>query len=284
MIMNNINVFLVTSLVTLFSGVLGIKITKILVPKFVNVGDYPKLMCEFDLEGEQLDYVKWYKDGEEFVKVGPTKILGYQERKGISLDVPESNRTTIVMKDVSIFSSGLYKCKVASDKKEVKETAVRVMLVVERPNKVELITTKDVYEIGEKLEAKCVSYSSNPVAFISWNINGEDISFPQHESGKTDAAILNEYLIGIQAHQSDSKGSKSDEFLRGKNSSLQLSFNVQEKSLKTGLKLQCRAYVGGIYVPATRKIKVIQPTNSGILLNGQIFFMTIFVMISFILK
>lgn len=280
------NAIFIIALGALSSGALGIKITKILVPKFVNAGDNPQLFCDFDLEGENLSYVKWYKDGEEFAKMVPKQIVQTQETRGIEIDKHETTLKTIVLKDVSLFSSGLYKCKVASNEglPRVHETSVRVMLVVDRPSKVEVITTKDVYSIGEKLEAKCVSYSSNPTAFISWNVDGKSISSPQHQSGKTDAVILNEFLTGIQARQNNFKGTKSDKFLMGKNSSLQLSFIVQEKSLKTGIKLKCLAHVGDIYVPASRQIQVIRSTNNSERINGMICQINIFVVMLLILK
>ena len=273
------NAFFIFALGNLLSQAFGIKITKILVPKFVNVGESPKLLCDFDLEGEKLDYVKWYKDGEEIAKTEPNQYPQTQQIRGITLDTTNSNTTRIVLKNVSIFSSGLFKCKVASNKRDVKETAARVMFVIETPKNVKLEIPKDVYEIGEMIEAKCISYSSNPVAFISWNINNKDISHPQHESGKTDADILHEFLFGIQKRKNDFKGTKSDEFFKGKNSSLQLSFIVQKKSLKTGIKLQCQAHVGDLYVQATRKIRVIPSSGN----NGNVFesilYIQIFVLI-----
>ena len=273
------NAFFIFALGNLLSEAFGIKITKILVPKFVNVGESPKLLCDFDLEGEKLDYVKWYKDGEEIAKIEPNQYPQTQQIRGITLDTKDSNTTRIVLKNVSIFSTGLFKCKVASNKKDVKETAARVMFVIETPKNVELEIPKDVYEIGEMIEAKCISYSSNPVAFISWNINNKDISHPQHESGKTDTDIWHEFLIGIQKRKNDFKGTKSDEFFNGKNSSLQLSFIVQKKSLKDGIKLQCQAHVGDLYVQATRKIQVITSSSNNGNIFGPILYIQIFVLI-----
>ena len=284
--MNRMNAIFIIALGLLSSEALGIKITKILVPKFVNAGDNPKLFCDFDLEDDKLSYVKWYKDGNEISKMVPNQLVQTQETRGIEVDKHETTLKTIVLKDVSLFSSGLYKCKVASNERlpRVHETGVRVMLVVDRPSKVEVITSKNIYTIGEKLEAKCVSYLSNPVAFISWNVDGKSISSPQHESGKTDAVILNEFLTGIQARQNDFKGTKSDKFLMGKNSSLQLSFKVQEKSLKNGIKLKCLAHVGDIYVPASRQISVIQSTNNAGRFTGIKLYIKIFVLMLLILK
>ena len=107
-------------------------------------------------------------------------IIFFDSCVSLSISLKVTTMTgSFVIKNVSIFSSGLFKCKVATNKKEIKETAARIMLVIETPKNVELEIPKDIYEIGEMLEAKCISYSSNPVAFISWNINDKDISPPQ---------------------------------------------------------------------------------------------------------
>ena len=41
------------------------------VPSHKFLGDKARLTCLFDLEGEQLYSVKWYKDGHEFFRFIP---------------------------------------------------------------------------------------------------------------------------------------------------------------------------------------------------------------------
>ena len=265
---------------------LGLRITKVLVPKYVNVGDSPKLFCDFDLEDDELNYVMWYKDGAEFSKIMPKQLVQTQERRGIMVDKYNSTERTIFLKDVTLFSSGLYKCKVASkgNLPKVKETGARAMLIVERPNKVEILTSKESYIIGEQLKATCTSYLSNPTALISWTINGKRISLPQHESGKKSPVIMKDYLTGIQNRQTVYTNQENDNFFKGKNSSLELQFRVQKKYLKSGIKLECQAHIGDLYVPASRSIPVIQSTGKGSTIKNVIRYVYVSLIFTFILK
>ena len=281
--MNHFPLYLTLATAVLSSGALGLRITKILVPKYVNVGGSSNLFCDFDLEGDELKYVKWYKDGTELSKFLPRQLVQTQERRGVMIDKYESTEKTIILKNVTIFSSGLYKCKVASNghPSKVKETGARLMLAVEPPNKVEIDTSKETYNVGEKIFARCTSYSSNPTALISWKLNGIQISDPQHESGKSLPVLTKEFFNGIQSRKNIFRGVASDEFFDGKNSSLQLSFKVQEKHKVDGIKLECQAHVGDLYVPTSKDIRV---TGTGMRFNIFMGYIYLSVILPFIMK
>lgn len=53
------------------------------------LGRSTKLECIYDLEGENLYSVKWYKDGDEFFRYLPKSIPEIQvfEKRGIYIDV-----------------------------------------------------------------------------------------------------------------------------------------------------------------------------------------------------
>ena len=48
-----------------------IRLTKLIVPSYKFIGDEAILSCYYDLEGEELYSVKWYKDGNEFYRFIP---------------------------------------------------------------------------------------------------------------------------------------------------------------------------------------------------------------------
>ena len=144
--------------------------------------------------------------------------------------------------------------------------------------------TKETYSVGEKLSATCSSYSSNPTALISWKLNSIQISDPQHASGKTLLFIIKEFLNGIESRQNVFRGIKSDEFFVGKNDSLQLSFQVQEKYIKSGILIECQAHVGDIYVPASKYIQVTQSSGTRISFISFIGYIYLSIIISFIMK
>ena len=275
--MNNYKFYFVLILAILSGSSQTLRITKVLVPKYVWIGDNPKLFCDFDLEDDELQYVMWYKDGAEFAKIVPNQLVQTKEQRGLSVDKHEVTPNTIVLKDVTLFSTGKYQCKVKSkgSYSTVRETKARVMIVVEPPKKIEIRTSKETYVSGESLMATCLAYESNPSTLISWQINGKTISLPTHSSGKTSPDVINDYFTGIQSRKNVYKGLGSDDFFQGKNSSLQLNIQVQNQYAKRGtpLELNCLAYIGDLYVPKSKKIQVTRSTGKASCLkmfNGYI--------------
>ena len=67
-----------------------VRLIKLTVPAHKFIGDEAVLTCNYDLEGEELYSVKWYKDGNEFYRYIP----GERDQKvtvfsmpGIKVDV-----------------------------------------------------------------------------------------------------------------------------------------------------------------------------------------------------
>ena len=64
-------------------------IEELIVPELVLVGTNTQLTCKYNLQGEQLYAIKWYKGGQEFYRVVPSdrpKIKKFQV-DGIKLGV-----------------------------------------------------------------------------------------------------------------------------------------------------------------------------------------------------
>ena len=70
-----------------------VRLTKLIVPSYKYVGDKAVLSCNYDLEGEDLYSVKWYKDGNEFYRFIP----GERDQKVTVFSLPG------VQVDVSIY-------------------------------------------------------------------------------------------------------------------------------------------------------------------------------------
>lgn len=81
-------------LTTLEAGVLGLRIVSLDVPQRVSVGREVLLKCAYDLEGDLLYSVKWYKDDIEFFRYVPSdRPPGqYFEVNGIRVDVSLSEK------------------------------------------------------------------------------------------------------------------------------------------------------------------------------------------------
>ena len=62
------------------------------VPMHVPRGDTAVLKCEFDLLGEKLYSIKWYKGGREFFRYVPNEVPSKQQYdvQGVNVDVSTS--------------------------------------------------------------------------------------------------------------------------------------------------------------------------------------------------
>ncbi|KAH7968286.1 hypothetical protein HPB52_007325 [Rhipicephalus sanguineus] len=102
------------------------------VPESPIRGSTVTLECRYDLEGDRLYSVKWYKDGVEFLRYMPhdrPKIKAFNI-KGLKVDVIRSTNTTVVLDNVQHSASGIYKCKVLADAPTLDEDADEKKLVV----------------------------------------------------------------------------------------------------------------------------------------------------------
>lgn len=105
--------------VNFISGCHALKDLKIYVPIAVIRGHDAILNCTYDLEGDDLYSVKWYRHGREFFRYTPNDEQPIKEFKiqGLSLDVreEESSATRIVLVNVDQDISGTYSCEVTAD-------------------------------------------------------------------------------------------------------------------------------------------------------------------------
>ncbi|PSN45910.1 hypothetical protein C0J52_24208 [Blattella germanica] len=76
-----------------------------------------RLECHFDLEGEALYSVKWYKDGNEFFRYVPRDHPPIQLffLPGVSVDIHNSTESQVVLKSVNLSSTGRYRCEVSAE-------------------------------------------------------------------------------------------------------------------------------------------------------------------------
>ncbi len=73
----------------IISGTFSLTLSTIDVPAHRVVGDKATLICQFDMEGDTLYSVKWYKDDQEFYRYVPNDRPKLQvfKTEGISVDV-----------------------------------------------------------------------------------------------------------------------------------------------------------------------------------------------------
>ncbi|XP_042234423.1 uncharacterized protein LOC121874354 isoform X2 [Homarus americanus] len=153
------------------------------VPPKVQAGKTVQLGCEFDLEGNSLYSLNWWRGSDQFYQFSPSspdQIIVYKS-PGITVDVKQSGKNVVVLRNISHDSAGRYKCEVLADYpsfEKVSETAkMEVIDVPTRPPNLALSRLQ--WSPGEVLEANCTSPGVRPPSNLYWYINGDKIS-PQH--------------------------------------------------------------------------------------------------------
>uniref|UniRef100_A0A8D9F5U3 Ig-like domain-containing protein n=1 Tax=Cacopsylla melanoneura TaxID=428564 RepID=A0A8D9F5U3_9HEMI len=150
---------------------------KVIVPFFKKVGDSAILECRFDLEGEPLYSVKWYKENEEFYRYTPVSRTTVQTWRvaGTKVDENKSNSTHLYLRAVNLKSSALYRCEVSAEKPAfVSKQAGGYLSVILSPMRApEIQGTDSQYSIGEDLDLNCTSAKSYPAQTLRWYINNE---------------------------------------------------------------------------------------------------------------
>lgn len=194
-------------LLLLIGAVAPLKDVHVVIPKAVRRGEDATLKCEYDLEGERLYQLKWYKGQDEFFRYtpgegeAPFKVFGL---KGINVDRERSSRWHVTLHKVNMSAEGRYACEVSADAPSFSTSLVEDrLIVVEVPRKGPKITgvLETRYRIGERLRANCSSEASHPPANLTISINGQQ--YVPHElvrdyTVKKENGIGKRRVIGVE--------------------------------------------------------------------------------------
>ncbi|XP_073993481.1 cell adhesion molecule 2-like [Rhodnius prolixus] len=161
------------------TGVRGLKSVWLKAPVAVTPGQSATLQCNYDLEGEELYTVKWYKGREEFFRYVPkehphTRIFPLP---GVNVDLNASGPDRVVLRDVQMNLAGRYSCEVSADAPNFHTTVVSVSMQVVHmlQDDPTIILEKNRYSVGDVLRGNCTTPPSDPAANITWFINGNEI-------------------------------------------------------------------------------------------------------------
>jgi len=208
----------------------AIRLTETQLPSHAIRGEDVILQCSYDMEGDKLYSVKWYRNGKEFYRHIPSDnpSTAVFRQPGLYVDEYKSTETRIVLRKVDIITAGYYQCEVSGEA-PLFQTAKSMnnLKIVDLPDEGPIISgTQPRYNTEDILLANCTSSNSAPAAKLNWYINGEEAT--------------NEMLIFYHV-QENRRGLYS--------SSLGLRIKIKEKLIsKTGdLKIKCTATIDTIY-------------------------------------
>ncbi|CAM1311018.1 Uncharacterised protein g5583 [Pycnogonum litorale] len=156
-------------------GVSAIHLKAVHVPRYVLQGQTISLDCRYDLQDSTLYSVKWYKDGLEIYRYVPKaeRRIQIYPMEGVDIDVQSTKPGAIVIRDVTMSSSGRYGCEVSGESPyfhtRYKEKNLTVnVLPDETP---EISGGLPNYEVGDILDVNCSSPLTRPAPRLMWLIN-----------------------------------------------------------------------------------------------------------------
>ncbi|XP_044742188.1 uncharacterized protein LOC123303108 [Chrysoperla carnea] len=207
-----------------------LRLTEVRIPNHTVRDQSARLECHYDLDGEALYSVKWYKDGNEFYRYVPMERPPVQvfQLPGVTVDLHNSSENTVVLSSVNLKSSGRYRCEVSAEAPSFQTvTDQSDMIVVALPEEGPRITGgRPRYQIGDTVRINCTSGRSKPAAQLSWFINGE----PAPSDFVNGPTIISTGRDGLEI------------------SILGLEFMVRPKHFKRGdMKLKCLATIATVY-------------------------------------
>ncbi|CAD7078806.1 unnamed protein product [Hermetia illucens] len=208
----------------------SLRLIEVRIPKHIVKGSTATLECYYNLDGEALYSVKWYKDGNEFYRYVPRDMPPAQIflLPGVSVDLHNSSDVLVTLKNVNLASTGRFRCEVSAEAPSFQTVSDHGdMIVVSLPDKGPSISGgRARYQIGDTVRVNCTSGRSKPAVSLSWYVNGEPAEthmLRNYENKVTGREGLETSILGLE-------------------------FRVEQHHFRNGdMKLKCVARLSSIY-------------------------------------
>ncbi|XP_044315795.1 uncharacterized protein LOC108047308 isoform X2 [Drosophila rhopaloa] len=212
-------------------SVAGLKLTEVRIPKYVVKDSPAQLECLYDLDGEALYSVKWYKDGNEFYRYVPRDMPPAQTflLPGVIVDLHNSSDATVTLRNVNLQSTGRFRCEVSGEApsfQTVTEHGDMIVVFLPDQGSPKISGGRPRYQVGDYVKVNCTSGRSKPAVELSWQVNGEP----------ADKQKLRKYNTIVEGRD----GLET--------SVLGLQFRVEQRHFRNGdMKLKCIAELSSLY-------------------------------------
>ncbi|KAL9923546.1 uncharacterized protein ACN2A1_002127 isoform 1-T1 [Glossina fuscipes fuscipes] len=229
--MTLIFVLFLISFFNLLDYTFSLRLVEVRIPNYVIKGSTAQLECLYDLDGEALYSVKWYKDGNEFYRYVPRDMPPAQTflLPGVSVNVHNSSDAIVTLREVNLQTAGRFRCEVSGEAPSFQTvTEHGDMVVVSLPDQgpPKISGGRPRYQIGDWVRINCTAGRSKPAVQLSWFINGE-VAEPQY------LRKYNTILSGREGLETSVLG---------------LQFRVEQHHFRNGdMKLKCVASLSTFY-------------------------------------
>ncbi|XP_067625365.1 uncharacterized protein beat-Ia [Eurosta solidaginis] len=214
--------------------VTALRDVRVKIPHAARRGEKVTMNCLYDLEGDSLYSVKWYKGRREFYSFTPkeTPAIKVYQIPGVRVERSASNESQLVLDAVTVSTTGKYSCEVSADAPSFHTEISAGELEVIVPGKDPIITgIRPRYRVGDIVRGNCTSRHSKPAANLTWTINGRETnpSHIRHHKPLREARELETAVSGIH-------------------------FVITPQHFSSGkLKIKCAAHIHDIYWKSTEK-------------------------------
>nr|XP_036231359.1 uncharacterized protein LOC106617731 isoform X2 [Bactrocera oleae]XP_036231367.1 uncharacterized protein LOC106617731 isoform X2 [Bactrocera oleae] len=184
----------------------SLRLVEVRIPNYVVKGSSAQLECLYDLDGESLYSVKWYKDGNEFYRYVPRDMPPAQTflLPGVAVELHNSSDAIVTLHNVNLQSAGRFRCEVSGEAPSFQTvTEHGDMVVVSLPDQgpPKITGGRPRYQVGDWVRVNCTVGRSKPAVDLSWFVNGEPVEprtlrkYPSVISGREG---LETSILGLQ--------------------------------------------------------------------------------------
>lgn len=228
------------------------------VPEAVQRGQEAILRCHYDLEDAPLYSLKWYRGRHEFYRFAPseepaTKIFNIS---GIHVDLGNSNKSQVTLRNVDFGLSGTFICEVTADAPTFSTaSASKNLTVVSLPEgKPTIVSERERYDPGDTLRANCSLPPSKPPAHLSFTLNNVPVeSYTQQQQQQQQYQQYQQYPAQRRDHNDATRHGEENQ---GPVQWIEVRVNLQPFHYSNGqLNLRCTAQIPGIY-SATSEVQL----------------------------
>ncbi|XP_076659308.1 uncharacterized protein LOC143362763 [Halictus rubicundus] len=212
-----------------------------IVPEAVQRGQKAILRCHYDLEEAPLYSLKWYRGRHEFYRFTPSEVPSTKifDISGIHVDVANSNKSQVTLRDVDFGLSGTFICEVTADAPTFSTASEsKNLTVVYLPGGAPtIVSERERYDQGDTLRANCSLPPSTPPAHLSFTLNNVAVDsntkhqpqqYPPQKWDRNDSASHVDQPENLQW--------------------IEITVNLQQFHFSNGqLNLRCSAQIPGIY-------------------------------------
>ncbi|XP_068236837.1 uncharacterized protein [Palaemon carinicauda] len=157
-----------------------IRISKVQVPKYLEVGSSGDLKCTWQEENDQMYSIKWYQAAHEFYRYTPTgkETIQIFDTPTLDVDRQNSHGGNVRIANVTLDAAGPFHCEVSAEGPTFHTASEQDTLnIIDFPDGgPKLQGIKAQYLPGEQVDITCITRRSKPAPELSITVNNEQIA------------------------------------------------------------------------------------------------------------